>query len=119
LDPCTSQQPLIVPDYISALSLDFPKKKRVGVLRGCLTECCTWKMENHKGTLARLEAFEKSLKILKDLGAKLVDPVEIDTVEELLENRERVESVLRTEFKVWVLFRRTSSVTLITTLEWP
>jgi amidase len=119
LDPCTLQQPSIVPDYISALSLDFPKKKRVGVLRGCLTECCTWKMEDHKGTLVRLEAFEKALKILKDVGAELVDPVEIGTVGELLENRELVESVFRTELKVWLSFRRTSSVPLITTLEWP
>jgi hypothetical protein len=74
-------------------------------------------MEIHKGTLVRLDAFKKALKILKDVGAELVDPVEIGTVGELLENRERVESVFRTEFKVWLSSRRTSSVPLITALE--
>jgi amidase len=99
-DPFTSEQPP-VPDYVSALSLDFLAKKRIGVLRGYYTDRAAWKMDDSEEAYeARLEAFEDALKALKDLGAEVVDSVEIATVEELFENREKEKVVFRTEFKV-------------------
>ncbi|CAG8742156.1 14015_t:CDS:2, partial [Acaulospora colombiana] len=81
-DPFTSSLPS-VPDYTSALSLDFLTKKRIGVLRGCYNDRLAWKMDDSEEAYeARLEAFEDVLKVLKELGAEVLDCVDITTAEE-------------------------------------
>lgn len=99
-DPFTTDQPP-VPNYLSVLSPNFLVGKRVGVMREHYTERSAWSTDDSEEAYeARLEKFEYVLKVMGDLGAEVVDPVEITTAEELFQNKEKTKIVLRTEFKV-------------------
>ncbi|CAG8704609.1 2362_t:CDS:2, partial [Acaulospora colombiana] len=98
-DETTLQQPP-VPDYLSALRPDFLKGVRIGVLRGYYAERAAWKEEDSEEAItARLQAFERGLEYMKELGAELVDSVEIETVDELVKNEDRELTIFYTEFK--------------------
>ncbi|PVG01543.1 amidase signature enzyme [Serendipita vermifera] len=99
-DEYTLQQPP-VPDYISALRSDFLKGVRIGVLRGYYAERTAWKEEDPEEAItARLEAFDKAVEYMKELGAELVDSVEIETVDELVKNEDKELTIFYTEFKI-------------------
>lgn len=102
-DPYSMTQPPI-PDYLSALNPDFIKGKRIGVLSGLYMEPSTRKgREDREAILAsyRLAAFEEALVHLRNLGAEVISPVEIDTARTIWDQREKECRVLKTEFKVW------------------
>jgi amidase len=92
-----------MPDYLSALNLDFIKGKRIGVLRGFHSEPMNTKAREPLLVPHRSVAFEEALVHLRRLGAKLIDPVEIDTAEEIWDQREKECRVLKTQFKVRLL----------------
>ena len=69
-DPASVAAPATVPDYTANLAADGLQGRRIGVLRAY----------TGAGSNPQVEAlFEDSIAVLRDEGADVVDPVEIDT----------------------------------------
>lgn len=95
-DEFTLAQPSVVPDYTTALNRLAFKNKRIGVPRYKF-------LENHPFVHS---AFEQALKVIKDLGATVVDPANLPSADEIIARKsiKNEKIVLRTDFKVWSLF---------------
>jgi Asp-tRNA(Asn)/Glu-tRNA(Gln) amidotransferase A subunit family amidase len=101
-DPSSMTQPPI-PDYLSVLNPNFIKGKRVGVLGGFHLEPSNWNGKKGREAILtqyRLPAFEEALVHLRNLGAEVIGPVEIDTARTIWDQREKECRLLKTEFKV-------------------
>lgn len=101
-DTHSLSQPSKIPDYISALDPGFIKNKRIGVIRGPITEPRVWIREGVEKALAYENAkFEKALRTMRKLGAILVDKVEISSAGEVFEDMWAKEMcIFRNDFKV-------------------
>jgi len=75
-DTATSTQPSLLPNYISALDVDALSGKRIGVPRKIYIDNTT-----HPVIIA---AFEDSLKVMKEMGATIVDPADLPSADELI-----------------------------------
>ncbi|KAJ8463583.1 hypothetical protein ONZ45_g17529 [Pleurotus djamor] len=89
-DCFTLSQPSIVPDYSKALTKVALAGKRLGVPRRKQADIV------HPYILA---AFEDSLHVLKDLGATIVDPAEIPSIDEIVVSEDEV-LVAQTDYKI-------------------
>ncbi|KAJ8517688.1 hypothetical protein ONZ45_g5133 [Pleurotus djamor] len=89
-DHFTLSQPSIVPDYSKALTKTALAGKHLGVPRRKQADIV------HPSILA---AFEDSLHILKDLGATIVDPTDIPSIDEIVVSEDEV-LVAQTDYKV-------------------
>jgi amidase len=69
-DPASLAAPATVPDYTANLAADGLRGRRIGVLRNY----------TGAGSDARVETiFEDSIAVLREQGAEITDPVEVDT----------------------------------------
>ncbi|KAJ8517705.1 hypothetical protein ONZ45_g5131 [Pleurotus djamor] len=89
-DNFTLAQPNTVPDFTKALDVNTIKGKRIGVPRTGLVE---------RANPAILAVFEQALVTLKNLGATIVDPADLPSINEIRANRNET-FVLNTDFKV-------------------
>jgi amidase len=94
-DNFTLAQPPVVPDFTKALSKRALKGKRIGVPRHVfLNDSIT---ENDPSVNI---AFEHALKVIKRLGATIVDPADLPSAERILTTSSD-DFVLDVDFKVW------------------
>jgi len=93
-DNYTLVQPAVIPDYMKALKTTALRGKRIGVPRIVFTD------DNSTGNDPYVNiAFNKSLDIIRGLGATVVDPADLPSALEIVKsNNETV--VLNVDFKV-------------------
>jgi len=92
-DNFTLSQP-VVPDYMKALNINALKGKRIGVPRTIFTD------DNLTGNDPFVNiAFNKSLDIIRSLGATIVDPTDLPSAFEIV-NSSNETFVLEVDFKV-------------------
>jgi len=93
-DNFTLAQPLVVPDYTKALNKDALKNKRIGVPRIVFTD------DNFTGNDPSINvAFNKSLDIIRSLGATVVDPANLPSAIDIA-NSNNETLVLDVDFKI-------------------
>ena len=84
--PTTSPSPF--PDYTHALTKDAFKNKRIGVPRRVFFDIT----DSVSDPSVRVE-FEKALDVIRNLGAQVVDPADIPSVEEILQGDDQLMSI--------------------------
>ncbi|KAJ4476242.1 amidase signature enzyme [Lentinula aciculospora] len=77
-DSMTSSQPVPLPAYIDALNLGALADKRIGAPRKIFIDSDT-----HPFILV---AFEKSLRVMEEMGATIVDPADLPSADDLIKN---------------------------------
>jgi len=93
-DNFTLSQPSPLPDYTHALTKDAFKNKRIGVPRRVFFDIS----DSVSDPSVRVE-FEKALDVIRNLGAQVVDPTDIPSVEEILQGDDQF-TVVDVDFKV-------------------
>jgi amidase len=94
-DKASMPQPYPVPDYLEALNPNALKGKRIGVPRKVfLNES----LQTYAPLSVRI-AFERALKVMKIMGATIVDPADLPSAEEIAISL-NVSVVCQLEFKV-------------------
>ncbi|KAG6808031.1 hypothetical protein H0H92_005635 [Tricholoma furcatifolium] len=92
-DPDTLAQPDVIPDFTKALDENALKGKRIGVPRKIF-------LDDKEGRRADvLKAFEGALEVIRSLGATIVDPADLPSVEEIDAKKDEC-PVLDVDFKV-------------------
>ena len=86
ISPTTSPSPF--PDYTHALTKDAFKNKRIGVPRRVFFDIS----DSVSDPSVRVE-FEKALDVIRNLGAQVVDPADIPSVEEILQGDDQLMSI--------------------------
>jgi amidase len=95
-DNFTLAQPPVVPDFTTALNKDAFRGKRIGVPRRVFLNDSYIHKDPSIGV-----AFEAALLTIKALGATVVDPADLPSVDELMaSNNESI--VLGVDFKVFL-----------------
>ncbi|KAG6834255.1 hypothetical protein H0H93_010854, partial [Arthromyces matolae] len=79
-DSATLTQPDPVPDFTKALRADALRGKRIGVPRRVFLDL----NDNGRGDRKEIiAAFEKALDVIRELGARVVDPADLPSAEEI------------------------------------
>ncbi|KAF9069413.1 amidase signature enzyme [Rhodocollybia butyracea] len=94
-DEITCTQPVNTPDYRDALDPNALVGKRIGVPRKVYFDS---NFETHPVIVA---AFEESLKVMKEMGATIIDPADLPSSDELIENDwQDEEQIWLVDFKI-------------------
>ncbi|KAK1220637.1 hypothetical protein PQX77_016588 [Marasmius sp. AFHP31] len=92
-DNFTLAQPDVVPDYDKALDPNALKGKRIGVPRKVF-------LEERFTELEVIDAFEKALETIRELGATVVDPADLPSAQEIFDSHGNETIVAEVDFKV-------------------
>ncbi|KAJ8082276.1 hypothetical protein PM082_008125 [Marasmius tenuissimus] len=92
-DNFTLAQPDVVPDYARALDPNALEGKRIGVPRKIF-------LEERFTELEVIDAFEKALETITELGATVVDPADLPSAQEILDSHGNETIVAEVDFKV-------------------
>ncbi|KAF9525291.1 amidase signature enzyme [Crepidotus variabilis] len=93
-DNYTLAQPSTVPDYSKALRADAFKGKHIGVPRVNSTN------PPSANDIVMNEALENAIQIVRELGATVIDPVELPSANEILNVGNAELFILETDFKI-------------------
>jgi len=93
-DNFTLSQPSPLPDFTHALTKDAFRNKRIGVPRRVFFDMS----DSVSDPSVRVE-FEKALDVIRNLGAHVVDPTDIPSVDEILKGDDQF-TVVDVDFKV-------------------
>ncbi|KIM28282.1 hypothetical protein M408DRAFT_23982 [Serendipita vermifera MAFF 305830] len=86
-------------DYLSAINTQFIRGKRIGVLSGLYIEASGRKEHELAIFPHTTSAFTEALEHMRNQGAELVKGVEMETLQLIMEQREKEFRVCRAEFK--------------------
>ena len=93
-DNFTLAQPPVVPDFTKALNKHALEGKRIGVPRRVFFNESITKNDPSVNV-----AFEQALEVIKSLGATVVDPADLPSIDEIVASNSE-DFVLETDFKV-------------------